>query len=260
MTEFDSAGNVKVVGFDPLDAMGGSWGGGDPSFWPIDYGFDFFDEEKKTYNLDNPQFIAALKVIKQFYDHIGAEKMTAFRKTSGTWTSDPTASFPAGVQGMIVNGYWTPGELAKTAPDKNFAYGWVPVPGDRLGKKIQATGGHNSGVPKGAKKADKAWQFIEFLTTDKAIEIIYNGVGWLGASKSYLDKVDTSKYKGLDWYVKSIKEANDMRGMDVDPIEGFTNTAWTEGYDKMNFGKVTPEDLAKQLQESLTKELKDRGI
>ena len=88
------------------------------------------------------------------------------------WTSDPTASFPAGLQGMIVNGYWTPGELAKTAPDKNFAYGWVPVPADRKGKKVQATGGHNSGIPKGATKADKAWQFIEYLTTDKAIDII----------------------------------------------------------------------------------------
>ena len=260
MTEFDSAGNVKVVGFDPLDAMGGSWGGGDPAFWPISFGFDFFNEENGQYNLDNPQFVAALNVIKQFYDHVGAEKMTAFRKTSGTWTSDPTASFPAGLQGMIVNGYWTPGELAKTAPDKNFAYGWLPVPADRKGKKVQATGGHNSGVPKGATKADKAWQFIEYLTTDKAIDIIYNGVGWMGASKSYLDKVDTSKYKGLDWYVKSIKEMNDPRGMDVDPIEGFTGTTWTEDREKLTFGQAKPEEVAKQMQETLSKELKDRGI
>jgi ABC-type glycerol-3-phosphate transport system substrate-binding protein len=161
---------------------------------------------------------------------------------------------------MIINGYWTPGELAKTAPDKNFVYGWLPVPADRKGKKVQATGGHNSGVPKGAAKADKAWQFIEYLTTDKAIDIIYNGVGWMGASKSYLDKVDTSKYKGLDWYVNSIKETNDPRGMDVDPIEGFTGTMWTEDRDKLNFGQLKPEDVAKQMQDGLTKELKDRGI
>lgn len=260
MTEFDKAGNVKVVGLDPLDGMGGSWGGGDPSFWPIDYGFDFWDASAKKYNLDNPQFIAALKVIKQFYDHVGAEKMTAFRKNAGGWTSDPTAAFPAGLQGMIINGYWTPGELAKTAPDKNFAYGWVPVPAARRGKKVQATGGHNSGIPKGAAKADKAWQFIEFLTTDEAIDIIFKGVGWLGASKSYLDKVNTAQYKGLDWYVKSLKEANDMRGMDVDPIEGFTATQWTEGNQKVTFGKVTPEDFAKQMQAALTSELKDRGV
>lgn len=260
MTEFDQAGNVKVVGFDPLDGMAGSWGGGDPSFWPIDYGFDFWDPNAKTYNLDNPQFIAALKVIKQFYDHIGAEKMTAFRKTSGGWTSDPTASFPAGLQGMIINGYWTPGELAKTAPDKNFVYGWVPAPPERKGKKIQATGGHNSGIPKGATKQDKAWQYIEYLTSDKAIDIIFKGVGWLGASKSYIDKVDTSAYKGLDWYVKSLKEANDMRGMDVDPIEGFTNTEWNDDVQQVTFGKTTPEDMAKKMQAALTGQLKDRGL
>jgi multiple sugar transport system substrate-binding protein len=260
MTEFDKAGNVKVVGFDPLDGMAGSWGGGDPSFWPIDYGFDFWDAANKKYNLDNPQFIEALKVIKQFYDHVGAEKMGAFRKTSGGWTSSPTASFPAGLQGMIINGYWTPGELAKTAPDKHFAYGWVPVPASRRGKKVQSTGGHNSGIPKGAAKADKAWQFIEFLTTDKAIDIIYKGVGWLGASKSYLSKVDTSAYKGLDFYVNSLKEANDMRGMDVDPIEGVTNTQWTDGVQTVTFGKATPEAFAKKMQDALTQALKDRSL
>ncbi len=260
MTEFDKAGNVKVVGFDPLDAMGGSWGGGDPAFWPIDFGFDYFDESTKKYNLDNPQFVEALKVIKRFYDHIGAEKMTAFRKTSGTWTSDPTASFPAGLQGMIINGPWTPGELAKTAPDKHFAYGWVPVSTSRKGKKVQATGGHNSGIPKGAAKRDKAWQFIEYLTTETVHQIIFKGVGWLGPRKSMLTKYDTAQYKGLDFFIKSYTEANDMRGLDVDPVEGVTNSKWNDGIQTVTFGKATPEQFAKQFQEALTSALQDRGL
>lgn len=260
LTEFDSAGNVKIVGLDPLDAMGGSWGGGDPSFWPFDYGFEYWDPNAKTYNLDNPQFVAALKVIKQFYDHVGPEKMTAFRKTSGGWTSDPTAAFPAGLQAMVINGPWTPGELAKTAPDKNFAYGWVPVPSDRRGKKVQATGGHHSGIPKGAGKQDKAWQFIEYLTSEKVHKIIFDGVGWEGPRKSYLEKYDTSQYKGLDFYIKSFTESNEMHGMSVDPIEGFTNTTWTEGIQRVTFGKSTPEAFAKEMQAALTRELKDRDI
>ena len=259
-TEFDEAGNVKVVGLDPLDAMGGSWGGGDPAFWPIDYGFDYFDESSRTYNLDNPQFVEALQIVKRFYDHVGAEKMTAFRETSGTWTSDPTASFPAGLQAMIINGPWTPGELAKTAPDKNFAYGWVPVSAARRGTKVQSTGGHNSGIPKGALKTDKAWQFIEYLTTEEVHNIIFTGVGWLGPRKSYLDKYDTSQYEGLDFFIRSFTEATDMRGMDVDPIEGFTSTEWFEGSQQLTFGQVTPEELARQMQEALTTELAARAL
>jgi multiple sugar transport system substrate-binding protein len=260
MTEFDGAGNVKVVGLDPLDAMGGSWGGGDPAFWPISYGFSYWDPDARQYKLDTPEFIEALETIKKFYDHVGAEKMTAFRKTSGTWTSDPTASFPAGLQGLIINGYWTPGELAKTAPDKNFVYGWLPVPASRRGQKVQATGGHNSGIPKGAAKADKAWQFIEYLTTDKAIDIIFKGVGWMGASKSYIEKADTSAYQGLDYYFNSIKEMTDPRGMDVDPIEGFTGTRWNEVVQQVTFGQLGAPEAAKTLQEALTKELQERGI
>jgi hypothetical protein len=46
----------------------------------------------------------------------------------------------------------------------------------------------------------------------------------------------------------------------VDPIEGFTNTTWTEDRDKLNFGQLKPEEVAKHMQDALTKELKDRGI
>ena len=48
--------------------------------------------------------------------------------------------------------------------------------------------------------------------------------------------------------------------MDVDPIEGFTGTTWTEDREKLTFGQAKPEEVAKQMQEALTKELKDRGI
>ena len=48
--------------------------------------------------------------------------------------------------------------------------------------------------------------------------------------------------------------------MDVDPIEGFTGTTWTEDREKLTFGQLKPEEVAKQMQEALTKELKDRGI
>jgi ABC-type glycerol-3-phosphate transport system substrate-binding protein len=189
---------------------------------------------------------------------VGAEKIDGYRNSYGTWTESPTASFPAGVQAMIINGYWQPGELARAAPDRKFSYGWMPVPNSRKGKKVQSTGGHNSQIPKGAAHPDQAFQFIEFLLTDKAMDIIYAGTGWIGARKSYLGKVDTSKYSGLDFYVKSATEAEEMHGMPVDPIEGFTSNQWTDTYNAVNHGTKTPQQAAADMQEALTKEYDKR--
>jgi ABC-type glycerol-3-phosphate transport system substrate-binding protein len=92
------------------------------------------------------------------------------------------------------------------------------------------------------------------------MDIIYNTTGWLGASKPYLASIDTSKYPGLDFYVRAANEATDTWGPIVDPIEGFTNTEWNDDVQEVTFGKTTPEDMAKKMQAALTSQLKDRGI
>ncbi len=258
LTEMDSAGNVVVLGFDPLDAMGGSWGGGDPFYWGAAYDKKAFDQEAGTYHINEDWFIEVLTTIKKFYDFVGVEKVDGFRKSYGTWTESPTASFPAGVQAMIINGYWQPGELSRAAPDKKFAYDWMLVPAARKGKKVQSTGGHNSQIPKGAKNPDQAFQFIEFLLTDQAMDIIFNGCGWIGARKSYLSRVDSKKYMGLDFYIKSATEADEMHGMPVDPIEGFTGGQWTDAYNAVNHGTKTPQQAAADMQDAVTKEYQSR--
>jgi multiple sugar transport system substrate-binding protein len=258
LTELDQAGNVAILGFDPMDAMGGSWGGGDPFYWGAAYDKKAFDEETGTYHVNEDWFIEVLATIKKFYDLVGAEKIDGYRTSYGTWTESPTASFPAGVQAMIINGYWQPGELAHAAPDKTFAYDWMLVPSHRQGKKIQSTGGHNSQIPKGTAHPDEAFKFIEFLLTDRAMDLIYAGTGWIGARKSYLAKVDTSIYPGLDFYVESATEADEMHGMPVDPIEGFTGNQWSDAVNAVNHGTKTPQEAAADMQAALTKEYESR--
>lgn len=258
LTEFDKAGNVAVLGFDPMDGMAGSWGGGDPFYWGAAYDKKAFDEESKTYHVNEDWFIEALTTIKKFDDLPGIEKIDGYRKSFGGWTESPTSSFPSGVQAMIINGYWGPGELAHSAPDKKFVDTWMLVPTSRKGKKIQSTGGHNSQIAKGVKNVDQAFQFIEFLVGDKASDIIYAGTGWVGARKSYMAKVDTSKYPGLDFYVKSATEADEMHGMPVDPIEGFTNNQWNDTVNAVTHGRKTPQQAAQDMQDALTKEYQTR--
>lgn len=257
MNKFDSAGNLEILGFDPMDAMGGSGPGPpDPFFWPQSYGFKWWTSEDNKFHFDDPGFVAALTTIKRFYDSVGVEKMAGYRSSYGTWTESPTASFPAGVQAMIVNGYWTPGELVHAAPGKKIIYTWPPNSSERRGIKFQSSGGHFGNIPKGSPNPEAAFEFLEFTTTDKACDIIFAQTGWLGARLSYLEKVDTSKAPGLDFYIRSATEADEMNACACCPISGFVGDQWWDTVDAVNYGDKTPEEAAKDLQKLCTDELR----
>ena len=164
LTQFDAAGNAVVIGIDPLDDMGGSVGAGDPWMWPTSWGFDYFDEAVPEFKIDRPETAEIFSTIKKFYDFVGVEKMTAFRKGYGTWTSSPTAGFPAGAQAMVITGGWSPGWLSLSAPDKHFAYSWMPVSAARKGIKVQVWGGHAPLIFAGTKYPEEAFKFAEYLT------------------------------------------------------------------------------------------------
>jgi multiple sugar transport system substrate-binding protein len=250
--------NITQLGLDPRNAMGGGAGGGDPFYWGPVWNFKYYDEGKDEFNLTDPKMEAAITMIKRFYDAAGGlAAIKEFRKTYGTW-SGAKSGIALGAEAMQINGYWTPGELAKNAPDKKYAYAWVPVPQERKGKKIQATGGHFVVIPQGAKNPDPAFDFIEFLTGEKAEQIIFDGTGWVGARKSFLNKLDASKYRGLDFYVKSASTADETWEMAVNPIEGFFSTELGKTLDAVLNGDAGVKAALQELQRKCTEELRSR--
>ena len=257
INKFDTAGNLEILGFDPMDAMGGSGPGPpDPFFWSPDYGLTWWDKEKMVFHFDDDRFVDALTTIKRFYDSVGVEKMAGYRSSYGTWTQSPTASFPAGVMAMIINGPWQPGELFHAAPDKHFRYTWPPMPADRKGVKFQASGGHYGSIPNGAKHPEAAWEFIEFTTTDKPADIVFEQTGWLCPKISWNAKLNVSAYEGLDFYINSIEEADEMWPSAGCPVSGFVGQNWRNTVDAVNYGDKTPEEAAKDLQKLCTEELR----
>jgi len=259
LTQTASNGSISVLGIDPLDAMGGSFGGSNPFYWAQAWGIDYYDEGTGKFNFDNTQLADGLTVLKKVYDIAGgAAKVAGFHNSYGTWTESPTAAMPSGVEDMNINGYWAPGELAHTAPDREFAYTWAPVPSAKKGYKFQTLVGHNAFLPKGAKNTAESFQLIEFLASDVAEQTIFDGTGWLGPRQSFLKKVDFSKYKGLDFFVNSLTTADKLYGMPPNPIESFCGTQWGKVQQDVIYNKVQPADGLKQIQQIVTNELKQR--
>jgi ABC-type glycerol-3-phosphate transport system substrate-binding protein len=86
-------------------------------------------------------------------------------------------------------------------------------------------------------------------------DIVFASTGWLGPRISWNQHVDVSTYSGLDFYINSITEAEEMWANPVVPIADFVYESWVDAVDAVNFGEKTPEQAANDMQARVTEEL-----
>jgi len=259
ITKLDKAGNVVVLGLDPLDAMGGRTPSADTDIlWMDSFGAKWWDQPNLSFTFDQEAVIRTFTTIKKFYDSVGVTKMEGYRSSYGTWTASPQASFPAGVEGMILDGYWSPPWMKTNGPKVNFTATWAPTSEERKGKKYQNVGGHQGNIPKGAKHPEEAFKLLEFLTTDEAATINWDKTGFLSARKSWVQKNTDRIIKDVpqeEFFLRSMFEADEMWPSPLCPIVGFVGSEWNKAVSNVNYGKRTPEEAAKDLQAAVTAEM-----
>ena len=255
-TKFDSAGNLKQFGLDPYDAMAGEQDFAVQSFG----GFNWWDEVNRKINLNNDAMAAALDMCGQFIKVVGPDKFDGMRQTQGMggWGE----SYNAGMQNMIIEGYWHPGEtfIQKPEVSKFNRATWAPVPASRAGKKIMATGAHFIQIFKDATHKDGMFKFSELLWTDEFSDILFKDVGWIFGRKSYLAKVDAAAYPGLDFYIKAFNEVDEWIIGRRCPIHWFVATQYTEIRNKVARDIMTPKEGAAELQKRAENEWAAEGL
>ncbi len=259
LTKFDDAGNLLVLGMDPLDDMGGSIAN-NPWFWPKSWGFDFFKDME--FDIDRPETVEIFETIKMFYDHVGAEKMAGFRSGYSTWTASPNSGFPAGAQAMIITGSWSPGWLALSAPDKDFTFTWMPVPANRKGKKVQTFGGHTVLISNTSKHPEESFEFERYLACDdEAADILFKENGFTPGRVSWwkaLTPADYEGFDGMEFFIESLTgAANELWATEANPVTDQTNQEFVKAREAVIYGEITPAEAAKQMQENVSKALED---
>jgi multiple sugar transport system substrate-binding protein len=260
LTKFDSAGNLKQIGYDPTDAEGGLFATSDGTFLSDSWGFEWFDAKSKSFNIDNPLMVEGLETLAEFVKIIGPDNLAGMRSVEGQgqWGG----SYNTQIQAMILEGYWHPGETFHDKPEvsKLNRATWMPVSESRKGKKVQQGGGHMVFLYKGAKNPPEwAWPVAEFLNTKEHCDPVFQSVGWLPDFKPYVQSVDASPYPGLDFYIKSVKEANEWHFPLWCEIETFVNTKYNDYFEKVYRGQMTAKDAAAALQKDAEKEWKEAG-
>jgi len=96
-------------------------------------------------------------------------------------------------------------------------------------------------------------------SADRSSDPVFTSVGWLPDFKPYVETVDASPYPGLDFYIKSVKEANEWHFPLWCEIETFVNTKYNEYFEKVYRGQLTAKDAAAALQKDAEKEWKEAG-
>jgi len=260
ITKTDASGNVKVIGYNPTDFMGQTiWAS---SAWDVStsWGFDWYDENSGKFNLNNDSMVDYFKTSKRFVDLIGMDKMTAFYgvQGQGSWGG----AYYSGTLATMLDGYWEPGEIASVSADlsKINRSSWIPVPASKKGTRAQGAGGHIVLVFKGAKHNELMYKISEWLTTQTPSDINFKTVGWLPARAKYLDSVDPKTYTGLEFFLKSAKEATYWGKTYKCPITNFIGTIYPQVREDVYRGNTTPEKAAADLQKRSEDELKKQGF
>jgi maltose-binding protein MalE len=204
LTKKDDAGNLLQFGLDPYDAMAD-----EPDFIAASYGVKWFDEETGKFDLANPRIAEGLDTMGEFIRIAGPDQFAGMRQVegNGTWG----AAFNAGIQNMITEGYWHPGETQIQMPEiaQFNRASWALVPADRKDANIMATGLHAVVIFKDAKNKEGAFKLGEFFQTPTALDIIFSEVGWIHGVKSWLATIDKNKFPGLAFYVDAGEEVTE---------------------------------------------------
>lgn len=260
LTKFDSAGNLKQIGLDPYDSIGGSMNPIDGFFAGDSWGFRYFDETTGEFNLDNDKMAEIFDTYAEYYKVIGPDKMAGFRAVEGqgTWGG----SYFAEVQAMVIDGYWHPGWTMDAKPEvaKVSRVSWAPVSEARRGVKMQYPGGHVICIFKDSKHPTEAFKVSEFLQTKVACDTLYDNFGFLPGRPAYLKTADPSRYPGLDFFFKSVDEATEWAKLVPCVIAGFVENEFLTLGEAVYREQMTGKVAAAEIQRRCTEEWKKAGL
>lgn len=262
ITTFDKAGNLQILGMDPMAERAGATSDGDPWLWPEMWGFHYFNQERLTYDIDRPETVDFLETILRFYDHVGVTKMSGL---SSSMENRPLGAIGQGRQAMGITYPAGPASVFNADPKDRFTFGWVPMPAEQEGKRLQTAAGHASIIMRSSKNPKTAFKLAVYLTQKEVCDLLFENVGWLGPRKSWQQTVDLNKYpedvqKNILFFTQSLDQADDLWVVDKDPLDGYLSDQWTQAISRMTNHSLTPQAAATFLQTKMTEDMKtERG-
>ena len=167
ITRQDAAGAISTLGFN---------NGASTDFLYYVFGGGFYDAEAGKPIGDNPANVRALTWLVDLYNRYGTTNVMAFQNSK--WANALSNPMISGAVGMQLDGDWVCLFMEKFAPDTDWGTAYFPYEdGYPERAKMSAVDGAINIIPKGAKNAEAAWEFISwFQTTPEATSLFARGI------------------------------------------------------------------------------------
>jgi len=269
LTEFDENHRIKRLGFAPGVSGGSSQG----NAWLYLYGWmnggTYMSDDGRRCTLNNPKVVEALAWLTHLHDLLGgASDVKAFE--SSFFQIGEIDPFLQGKVVMKIDGFWQiTDRLAQFGRDVNWGIARPPIPLAELNsgsKTCTWVSGWCHAIPSTAKQKDAAWEFLKFISSRPAAEIM-NDVKRLALESQGRVFVPTqnANKKINDWlfekYVYSnpqmdakvgaaIRVFNDLlEGQPYRPVTPVGQLMWNQqitATDNAIFHKLTPQQALDQ--------------
>lgn len=167
LTQRDAKGNIKVLGFAPN--YGNSW----LYIYGWMNGGEFMSADGTKCTLNDPNIVEALQYMVDIYEDAGGFKQVmAFQAGFQGGALDPLIT---GKIAMKIDGNWQMTFLPQYGRDLDFGVAPAPVSQKMIdaGKTfVSWSGGFAYAIPANARNKEAAWEFIRFMVSDRAWEML----------------------------------------------------------------------------------------
>ncbi len=253
MTKYDSHGQLTRLGFLP-----GPW-----AVTMALFGGGLYDFKSNQLTLDNPANLRCLESLVALRQRDGYEQVQRFQSGLNTQSFAGGWPFIAGYYAAAVDGQWRVQQLAKYAPDLEYATAPIPAP---LGGAPGAgfSGGNFMVIPRSGKQKAGAWDFVKYwsgLTNPERAAQFYVDGGWLPLSDKIASAPIYKKYihdhPQFQTFVDAVRSP-DLTAQPPVAYQVFINDKVTKVEDLALRGEISPKAAVQQLSEEVHREIARR--
>jgi len=252
LTKKDPSGRFLRIGFVPWLSQGWHY------TWGWAFGGEFYNPKTKKLTITDPNIVKSFEWQKSYADKYGIAAIQSFSSAFGSEAQDP---FIMGMISMKVDGDWTLSGLTKFAPKLKWGvdYGatYIPRPAELAKKPITWAGGWSLGIPKGAKNAKAAFEFIKFACGPVGQKIYTVDTLHLPTIRALLNDKDVRGERRHAFFVDLVKYAKNRPPL---PVGALLWDELTAARDAVINGQKTPlkacQDVEARVQPELDKYLK----
>ncbi|MCU1584223.1 MAG: putative secreted solute-binding protein (transport system associated) [Microbacteriaceae bacterium] len=200
-----------------------------------------------TAKYTDPAFVNVLKQLQE-YGKNGVYQNGYLGADQGSTES----AFMSGTSGMLLDGSWQAGVMAKAKLP--FKVGWMLVPPVKASSQTQLTGFYGADVivPAKAKHKDLAMQFLEYMVSDEGQQ---KAVIDVGSQIPSVNTVPKSAFTKLDPLVQQmLQDANTngaQSGWTSTVPAGIGQTTIDPLIQSMYAGSATPDSIGQTIQVAL---------